>query len=139
MDAKKREHCGLRVSEDDAKRLSDAAAYAREHFSERVTIGMLAKIACMSATKFKYSFRSTYGMTAYELITRTRMAEAERLLLEGGMTISGIALTVGYLKAGAFAAAFKKHTGMLPKHYRKSHGGQRPCDVRGKAMRSEAS
>jgi AraC-like DNA-binding protein len=91
----------------------------------------------MSATKFKYSFRRAYGMTAHEFVRRTRMAEAEKLLAAGDMTVSGVALMVGYMKPGAFAAAFKKHTGMLPRYYMKAHG-----KIRGRenaAKRAEAA
>jgi AraC-like DNA-binding protein len=46
------------------------------------------------------------------------MDEAKKLLLAGNLTVSAVAYTVGYLKPGAFTAAFKKHTGMLPRYYR---------------------
>jgi len=85
--------------------------------SELTAIG-LAKIACMSVSKLKYSFKRSFGKNIFEYLTETRMEKAKQLLAETCLTVKSIAAEVGYKKSGAFAAAFRKYTGILPKEYR---------------------
>jgi AraC family transcriptional regulator len=57
-------------------------------------------------------------VTAHEYVVGVRVAEAQKLLANRNTMVADAAYAVGYLKPGAFTAAFKKHTGMLPKSYR---------------------
>lgn len=101
----------------------DSLAIVKAHidcrYYEAVTIDQLARLACMSPSKLKYSFRVTYGTTLYQYIMATRARTAERLLIETDLSVSQIAMHVGYKKAGAFAAAFQKCMGKLPSELRK--------------------
>lgn len=49
------------------------------------------------------------------------MEEAQRLLRDTNENIVEIAMLVGYSNSSKFSAAFKKHTGILPKEYRRLH------------------
>ena len=52
-------------------------------------------------------------------LTGVRIREAKRLLLETQMTISEVALAVGYSSASFFIRSFKKTEGISPSEYRK--------------------
>jgi AraC-like DNA-binding protein len=99
---------------DDFLRLRDVGKYIHEHYGEDISVNLLAKVACMSATKFKMSFRKMYGDTVHSYVRHVRMDMAVKLLRKGDMSIMSIAQTVGYRKPGAFAAAFRKEKGLLP-------------------------
>ena len=46
-----------------------------------------------------------------------RVSLAERGLREGAMSVSELAESLGYATDSAFSNAFKRKTGMAPKHY----------------------
>jgi AraC-like DNA-binding protein len=108
------------ISRNDIQQLSNTEAYIRSHYAGKTDIDTLSRIACMSATKFKRCFRQLYGESVHEYIVKIRIAEAQKLLADRSLRISEAAYAVGYSKPGAFTDAFKKHTGMLPRAYRKN-------------------
>jgi AraC-like DNA-binding protein len=108
----------------DVLRLTEAGRYIHEHYGEDIGIALLSRVACMSSTKFKANFRKVYGVTVYSYIRKVRMDEAVKMFERGDMQIAAVAQAVGYTKPGAFAAAFKKQTGMLPSDCKRSRGSR---------------
>jgi AraC-like DNA-binding protein len=111
-----------RGTRSDVLRLTEASRYIHEHYGEDISIALLSRVACMSSTKFKANFRNAYGLTVYSYIRKVRMDEAVKMFEQGNMQIAAVAQAVGYTKPGAFAAAFKKQTGMLPSDCKKLRG-----------------
>ncbi|MDR0397115.1 MAG: AraC family transcriptional regulator [Oscillospiraceae bacterium] len=103
----------------DQEGLDAVKAFIDSRHNEVVTIEKLARLACMSPSKLKYSFRSAFGSPVYKYIMETRARHAERLLMETDLPVAQVAGMVGYKKAGAFAAAFHKCAGKLPRDVRK--------------------
>jgi len=124
--------CEASVFEETAYADSDAddgftlkvKRYIDENSGSELTVEHLAKIACMSPGKLKYSFKRSFGRNIFEYLTEIRMEKAKRLLTETYLTIGIIAAEVGYKKSGAFAAAFRKYAGILPKEYRNAKRAQ---------------
>ncbi|MBV4356830.1 helix-turn-helix transcriptional regulator [Pinibacter aurantiacus] len=83
-------------------------------FEETPTIDDLAKMAAMSATKLKRSFKSIFGLPVYEYYQKHRMHVAKDILLTGSYTVKQVGQRVGYQNISHFAAAFKKIHGVLP-------------------------
>lgn len=83
-------------------------------FEETPTIDDLAKMAAMSATKLKRSFKSIFGLPVYEYYQKHRMHVAKDILLTGSYTVKQVGQRVGYQNISHFAAAFKKVHGVLP-------------------------
>lgn len=83
-------------------------------FEEAPTIEDLAKMAAMSATKLKRSFKSIFGLPVYEYYQKHRMHVAKDILLSGKYTVKQVGQRVGYQNISHFAAAFKKIHGLLP-------------------------
>jgi AraC-like DNA-binding protein len=106
------------LSLTDSSILDTVTEYIDGHLSERLSVDVLAKLACMSATKLKYCFKPHTGKTVYNYITDMRISRAEKLLAEMDLPIAEIAKQVGYTKPSAFTSVFKAHKGMLPKEYR---------------------
>ncbi|MDR3240079.1 MAG: AraC family transcriptional regulator [Clostridiales bacterium] len=100
-----------------------AKAYIDDHYGSQITIDLLAKIACMSPGKLKYSFKGAYGTPVYQYITGVRMGRAEHLLSGTDLPVAQVAAATGYKKSGAFADVFRKHTGMLPRDFRRTARG----------------
>ena len=102
----------------DSECIASIKSYIDNHYHMALTIDCLAKLACMSPSKLKYCFKKDTGRTIYGYLTDVRMHCAECLLASTDLCIAHIAERVGYKKSGAFAAAFKKRTGRLPKKAR---------------------
>ncbi len=89
--------------------------YIREHFSDP-GLG-LAKIALyseVSKNHLSWEFARETGETITDFLARTRVREAEKLLLETNLKIYEIAEKTGYANVETFSRAFKKITGKSP-------------------------
>ena len=65
------------------------------------------------------SFRKKTGQSVLQFITFERLNGAKALLLESDLSVSEIALSVGYNDYSYFTRLFKKELGMTPLAYRK--------------------
>jgi len=81
-------------------------------------VGELAKQVGMSRTSFALRFKANAGVAPLTYLQNLRMRLAEQLLREGAMSVSELAESLGYESDSAFSNAFKRRTGMAPKHYR---------------------
>ncbi len=102
----------------DKEALASIASYLDDHYALNPSLDFLAKVACMSPSKLKYSFRSIYHCSVKEYIQNKRIAQAEHLLLYTDLSLSQISQAIGYKNQGSFSSMFKKHTGLSPLQYR---------------------
>jgi AraC-like DNA-binding protein len=107
-----------KLTQADEEEIVRLGVYIRTHCQTEIKIDSLAKLAHMSPTKLKKSFRAYYGAPVYRFIIEERLARAERLLSDSDLPIGEIAQIVGYKKASAFTLTFKRHKGCLPRDYR---------------------
>jgi AraC-like DNA-binding protein len=108
-----------RVSQQDMEHLAVVEAYIREHYADSISLETLARMACMSPSKLKYTFKSAYNCTIHTYLVRERMRQAEQWLAANDLSIEEISKRVGYRKASHFANTFRQSTGLLPSEYRK--------------------
>ena len=80
-------------------------------------LGELAKHVGMSRTSFALRFKANAGVAPLTYLQNLRMRLAEQGLREGTMSVSELAESLGYESDSAFSNAFKRRTGMAPKHY----------------------
>lgn len=92
-----------------------------QHLQETITIEEISAQYAISQTLLKRIFKAIYGTTIRQYIQEYRVEEAQRLLRDTNENIVEIAMLVGYSNSSKFSAAFKKHTGILPKEYRRLH------------------
>ena len=71
----------------------------------------------MSRTSFALRFKANAGVAPLTYLQNLRMRLAEQGLREGAMSVSELAESLGYESDSAFSNAFKRRTGMAPKHY----------------------
>ncbi len=69
----------------------------------------------MSASTLKRHFKAVYGKNIYAYYLEKKMDLAKKLLLKDGLSISEVAYSLGYEKAGSLTSAFKKVYGFLPR------------------------
>ena len=78
------------------RRLAETRRYMEEHLDESLTIPVLSRRACLSATAFKAGFRRLYGLPVHTWLRQRRMERAAELLHLPGLSLEGIAQAVGY-------------------------------------------
>lgn len=103
-----------------------AKAWIRRNLSAPLTIPAVAGQIPMNPTYFCEIFKAQTGETVLDYITRQRMEEAARLLIETSAKLADIAEKVGYRDVKYFSRQFKKHFGVLPSRYKefvKESGG----------------
>ena len=93
--------------------------YLVEHIAERITIEDLSKQFLMNPTTLKKVFKEVYGTSLAAHMKQHRMEKAAEMLIDTDLSISQIALAVGYESQSRFTMAFKNVYEMLPTAYRK--------------------
>jgi AraC-like DNA-binding protein len=80
-----------------------------------LSIEKLARIALMSESKLKKTFKQAFGMGLYEYYQKNRMHKAKEMLMLGKYSVGEIGANLGYQNLSNFSAAFKKEFKCLPK------------------------
>jgi AraC family transcriptional regulator len=93
--------------------------YIEAHLGEQVCLLKLAKLARLSVYHFCRAFKQSIGIPAHQYQVHRRMEVAKLLLADRMMSVTDIALAVGYAQTSSFSSAFRKTTGWTPTVYRR--------------------
>lgn len=105
----------MKVSNDDLQRLMIVESELLKDFAAVPPgIPKLARMAAMSPSKLKTSFRDVYGLPIYQYFQKHRMNKAKAMLLSQKYTVREVGIEVGYSNLSNFAKAFKKSFDQLP-------------------------
>jgi len=92
--------------------------FIHTHYREAITIDTLAGIAAQSRYHFIRSFKTSTGETPYRYVLKLRMQEALQLLRTSRLSVTEIALSLGYSSASPFYRAFINAYGLSPEQCR---------------------
>jgi AraC family transcriptional regulator len=93
--------------------------YINTYLNQDISLDTLATITGMSGYHFLRQFKKSMNESPLQYIIRTRMEAAKRLLLHSNLSVTEIALEVGYESISHFIYLFKRHTGFTPSLYRR--------------------
>jgi AraC family transcriptional regulator, transcriptional activator of the genes for pyochelin and ferripyochelin receptors len=110
----------LGLSRVDRQRLGTARAIIDEQWSEKLTIGVIARRAGLNRTKLSRGFRELYRCSVGEALADRRLAEARRQLLATDLPVSVIGYRTGYSNNASFSRAFGRRFGLSPSELRNS-------------------
>jgi AraC-like DNA-binding protein len=102
----------------DYSAVAEAVNFIQKNFGESLRVTGLAARAGLSPYQFEQRIRKIFGLTAGQLIQKTRMESAERMLRETDAPIASIAIDCGYSDQSAFSRQFRQTTGLSPSSYR---------------------
>lgn len=91
--------------------------YIDENYSKDILLEELAAIAGITPQHLCKLFRREYNMRPFEYITRRRIQQAKKLLLEDKLTIAEIAETVGFHDSSYFCRVFRQYEQMSPRQF----------------------
>ena len=92
------------------------AIHAR--YAEPLRLGQLAREAALSPFHFLRIFRSAFGETPHQYLTRVRIEAAKRLLLADA-PVTDVCFEVGFQSLGSFSALFARRVGAPPSAFRR--------------------
>ena len=98
------------------------AAYIEEHVADDIPLATLAELARLSPFHFCRSFKESFGMPPRRYHASRRIERAKQLLANRELSVSTIALDVGFCDTSTFTAAFHRLTGQPPSRYRRNLG-----------------
>lgn len=94
-----------------------------DRLGEDVSLAVLAAATGLSERYFCTTFKATTGKTPYRFLIERRITRAKTLLKsENALSITEIAMIVGFRTSAHFATTFRNLTGLTPSSYRSSQG-----------------
>ena len=103
------------------KKIAPALDYISENYSAHMSNDSLAALCEISTVYFRKLFLRITGKPPITYLHELRIAKAKRMLRSDYENLSEIALALGYPDIFTFSKTFKKHTGLSPTQYAKSH------------------
>ncbi|HEY5758617.1 MAG TPA: helix-turn-helix domain-containing protein [Steroidobacter sp.] len=104
-----------RLANWQIKRVTD---HMLEHLDRHLGLDELAELVDLSRAHFCTAFRRTVGQTPREWLIEARMERARKLLADSRVSITEVALALGY-SPSSFGAVFRERVGVTPSAYRR--------------------
>lgn len=96
------------------RRIKAAADWLCSNTDKPIVIAELADKAGMSVTSFHRHFKAVTGHSPLAFQRQMRLLEARQLLATGGVSVSRVALSVGYISPSQFSREYKGMFGVPP-------------------------
>jgi AraC-like DNA-binding protein len=99
-----------------------ATRYMAANHHRHLSRGEIAKAVGLSEPHLARIMRAAAGTTVLGRLTELRMEEAKRLLVESTLSVTQVALEVGFTSFSHFSRIFRRQVGMAPSDYRRAQG-----------------
>jgi len=110
--------------------------YIQANLACSVRLAELADQVRLSPHYFSALFKHSFGIPPHHYVLRQRIEEAQRRLVDGSISISDVALSLGFSDQSHFSQTFRKVTGTTPKQFQRStRGAMVNADSRTDAVR----
>jgi len=110
------------ANSDLSKLIKKVIAYIQMHLDEELSLQQLATHFGRNASALSNAFSKETGQTLTNFIQQARIHEAIRLFNTTNMSISEVALSVGYQDFSYFSKIFSKIVGTSPREYKIQRG-----------------
>lgn len=95
-------------------------SYIENNYTEEISNDLLSSIANVSTNTLINNFKKSFNVTPTNYILNLRIRKACELLLSSNMSMTEIAMSVGFSDSNYFSRVFRKFTGLTPTEYRNS-------------------
>jgi AraC-like DNA-binding protein len=96
--------------------------FMKMHYAEKLSVKDVADYVGIHRSYFSKVFTETIGIPPIKYLQQLRLVRASDLLRQTALSITEIALTVGYPDLYSFTRAFKAHYSVPPKRFRDRPG-----------------
>jgi AraC family transcriptional regulator len=100
------------------ERLQRVQDYIETHLDDRLTLTVLAEIACLSPYHFSRSFKQAVGVGPQRYVMRRRLERAKTLMRRTRQPLAAIAQETGFADQSHLTSIFRRETGLTPARYR---------------------
>jgi AraC family transcriptional regulator len=96
------------------------AAYIQEHLAEQIRIADLAALVELSSYHFCRAFKQSFGAPPHRYHIDRRIELAKTLLANSALSITEMAIALGFGETSSFSTAFRQAAGAAPTEYRRA-------------------
>jgi AraC-like DNA-binding protein/PAS domain-containing protein len=94
--------------------------YVEARLSESIDLAAMAAVAGLSVFHFAREFKQSTGVTPHHYLVQTRVERAQDMLARTNLSLSEIALAVGFADQSHLARRFRQFLGTAPREFRRS-------------------
>lgn len=96
------------------ERLNLVLQYIQNNYTDPIVVTALAELIHLSEYRFCHLFKESIGQSPLNYINEVRLKKAHYLLEQKEMTVSEVALAVGFQDYNNFGRLFRNHFGYAP-------------------------
>jgi AraC family transcriptional regulator len=96
-------------------RLRPVIEYVQTHYSEDLSLKRLADLLYLTPSHFSRLFKQAFGLSPYQFVIQQRVNAARNLLQDPSLTLTEIALEVGFADHSHLSRHYKRLTGKNPR------------------------
>jgi AraC family transcriptional regulator len=93
--------------------------YLETHLAEPVSLAALAEIAGLNPFHFTRAFKRTFGLPPHRFHLDQRISRAKAMLARPALSVTEIAIELGFAATSSFSSTFRKIAGVSPTEYRR--------------------
>lgn len=109
----------LNQKTDASSSIQSIIEYINNHYCDyNLSVSYLADYFDLSISNFSHQFKSATGINVSTYINSLRIQQAKHLLSTTSLTISDIAVSIGYTQPSSFIRRFKQFTSTTPGEFR---------------------
>src|SRR5215469_4542260 len=108
-------------------RLNRAIEYIDTHLAERVSLADISSVVGLSPMHFAAQFKAATGLRPHEYLLRRRVERARDMFARTRMSITDVALLVGFQTQAHFTTVFKRFAGQPPRAWLHSTDDESPA------------
>jgi AraC family transcriptional regulator len=99
-------------------KLTQVLEYIQAHLDQDIRLADLAALTQMSQYYFCRLFKRSLGVTPHQYVLQQRIEQSKRLLKQGDLAITDVALMCGFKSQSHLTTLFRKSTGTTPRSFR---------------------
>lgn len=109
-----------RASSETQHLVMKAIGYIHTHYRDPINRGNVAAYVGVSERHLARCFQQEVGLSPMTYLNRFRVNIAKSLLASGKLSITGVALEVGFASGGYFTRVFREEVGASPRDFARS-------------------
>ncbi len=111
-----------KVTELARWRLRRAIEFVETNLANAISTSDISAAAGLTRMHFAAQFKAATGLRPHEYLLRRRVERAQEMLVQTGMSVVDVALSVGFQSQSHFTVVFNRFVGRPPHAWRQAHG-----------------
>lgn len=114
----------LHMYEGNSEIIRRVIRFIEDNYKDNITLNDVAEAVHINASYLSTLFKNEMGIAFTYYLTELRIDKSLRLLVDTNLSLTEIALSIGFNSQSYFIKVFKNIIGMTPKEYRKESNTQ---------------